>query len=120
MVLLIIVMAYLLIGFVVNILYKKRDRAMTRLVDQKINDYVKSIDLPSNDAKWIMRQSVSENASARAGWCFWRRKWPFCHYSYEKNTLISIPFWIIDIIMCEIGYKRELRYVNNHIFHFVK
>lgn len=117
MIVILTVAAYLIIGIVTMRLYYRRDIENTRCIQRKIHEYVQRLNLRTEEASCFLYGVLEQSSIDNAGWWYWRRKKPFDRLSMKMANTISFPFWIIDIAFCEIGFCRELQYVNklNHL-----
>ena len=98
-----IAMFYIMAGHLANQRYDVRDIFLTNKVDGLIY---------ANYNKRSEYMIKEEEAAKSAGWFFWRRKKPFKVLPYFVKDLIGIIFWPIDLLLTEIGYRRELRYLE--------
>lgn len=112
MIIILTVAAYLIIGIVATRLYYKRDIENTRCIQKKIHEYVKRLNIRTEEASFFLSEVMAQSSIDSAGWWYWRRKKPFDKLSMKAANIISFPFWIIDIAFCEIGFRRELQWVN--------
>lgn len=112
MIIILTVATYLIIGIVATRLYYKRDIENTRCIKKKIHEYVKRLNIRTEEGSCILSEVMERSSIDSAGWWYWRRKKPFNRLSMKVANIISFPFWIIDIAFCEIGFRRELQYVN--------
>lgn len=105
---LIVFVLYFLVGAVVNHFYKKKDLKNSITIEEIIDNSV------AGPNSWWLSKEIQKKSIDYAGWCYWRRKPPFDKLSIGVKNVIAFPFWIFDDILCEIGYWRELKYVNTH------
>lgn len=96
------IILYFLIGIFVNPLYKFRDIRLSGLVDIAIYNMTR------NDFS-----SIAMDTMNYAGYWFWRRQKPFDKLSWNVKYVIGFIFWPIDIVMSEIGYKKEFIYLKS-------
>lgn len=107
------IILYFIIGFIVDFFSKKRDRYLSSLVDLIVYNQAKGI--PVCDACDFFDNVSKINADTLnyAGYWFWRNKKPFSKWSWKIRNAFGFIFWPIDIIMSEIGYKRQLHYLDS-------
>lgn len=106
---------YLVVGIIANQLYKKRDLFCSQCVDYWI-DEILTLKFPNVTVKtsaWLF-QLINRFAIDFAGWWYWRWKRPFSKLSIRTRNIIALPFWPIDILMCEIGFIRERKYLDKY------
>lgn len=111
MVVLLVIIVYFLVGIVANKLYGKRDIICTKQIEDKIDRHISQLSL-DEESEWWLCKELSKKSIDHAGWFFWRRKLP-TKWSIKYANIVSFPFWIIDIFMCELGYIRERKYINS-------
>ena len=107
-----IVISYFIIGIIANKFYEKRDIKLSVIVDGELHRLTEHLKKSSPEAADFMLDNFSRESIKNAGWCFWRRKWIFSVLSMKTKNIIGFLVWPIDIVLCEIGYKRERRYIN--------
>lgn len=103
---------YLVAGIVATELYNKRDIAKSIAVDIAIYDCLSTDDTSDTRRASSVIQEVGKRSIEYAGWWFWRRKKPFSRLSMKEQKILGFPLWPIDILMCEIGYRRELAFIK--------
>lgn len=106
---------YLVVGIIANQLYKKRDLFCSQCVDYWIDEILtfKFPDVTVQTSAWLF-QLINRFAIDYAGWWYWRWKRPFSKLSIRIRNIIALPFWPIDILMCEIGFIRERKYLDKY------
>ena len=96
------VILYFLVGILINRLYKSRDIRLSSLVDIAIYNTTRN-----------NFSSIAMDTMNYAGYWFWRRRKPFDKWSWNVKYVIGFIFWPIDLIMSEIGYKKEFIYLES-------
>ena len=111
MIIWIAIFLYLAAGIAASWLYNKRDITNTISISSIIH---RNLDF-SNSAgltEYLFIET-SQDSITYAGWWYWRRKKPFLRLPMLVNNMLGVLLWPIDIMMCEIGHKKELDYLQS-------
>ena len=89
------ILGYVVLGVILNAIWIKRDIKLSKMADRLWADF-----------------DIRDRAVNSAGWFFWRAKKPFVNWPRWILYIIGLVFWPIDLIFCELGYKKEFEYLK--------